>query len=84
MINDDQRDANQKPTQLLSVPNQNETNAVGPTSLSRFTRQRFFADFEPPLYAGGGGRKGWKIPTIVWASGSPLMTFKKSVLASLR
>lgn len=71
MINDDQRDANQISTQFSSVPNQNETNAVGLTSLSRFARQRFLADFEPPFYAGGGGSKGWKIPTIVWASGSP-------------
>lgn len=65
MINDDQRDANQNPTQFLSLPNQNETNAVGPTSLLRLVRQRFFADFEPPFfYAERGGSKGWKIPTI--------------------
>lgn len=28
MINDDQRDANQNPTQFLSVPNHNETNLL--------------------------------------------------------
>lgn len=57
MINDDQRDANQNPTQFSPVPNQNETNAVDSTSLSRFVRQRLFADFEPPFLREGVGVK---------------------------
>lgn len=67
MINDDQRDANQNPTQFSSVPNQNETNPLVQRLYHVLFDNVFFVDF----YAEGGGSKGWKIPTTVWKSGSP-------------